>query len=70
MFAQLPFLGNPNCVLAEPRQMVFFNEYLYEAPLSEPLHAPYSRNALGRAIGLAVILVSWLPIAWLIWTLT
>ena len=50
--------------------MVFFNEYLYEAPLSEPLHAPYSRNALGRAIGLAVILVSWLPIAWLIWTLT
>ncbi len=47
--------------------MLLFDEYVYEAPV---LRAPESPHPLGLALGLALILIAWAPIAWLIWTLT
>jgi hypothetical protein len=44
------------------QQIVLFNQGAYAA--TPP---PF---ALGRALGLALILLVWAPIAWVVWTLT
>lgn len=64
-----PGSGNPNyMLLAEPDQMVLFDEETYDEAMQVP--APSQRSAAGLALGLALILISWLPIALLIWFLT
>jgi hypothetical protein len=51
-------------VLAQTEQMVLFQEKHFDA------RAPERRHALGTALGILLILLSWLPIALLIWALT
>jgi hypothetical protein len=61
--------GNANyMLLAEPNQMVLFDKESYEQAMQVPASSQYS--AVGLALGLALILISWLPIALLIWFLT
>lgn len=55
--------------IAEAEQMVLFDEYIYEAPPPVQLNASESSDASGKALGLALILVAWVPIALLIWLL-
>jgi hypothetical protein len=45
------------------QQIVFFNQDAHAATPPPPF-------ALGRALGLALILLVWAPIAWMVWTLT
>ena len=59
-------------LLAEPDQMVLFDEEPYEVPTPETVQVPASaqRSCPGKALGLVLIAVSWLPIALLIWFLS
>jgi hypothetical protein len=57
-------------LLAEMDQMVLFDEISSDAMSSRAMQAPPSLHPWGPALCLALILVSWLPIALLIWFLT
>ena len=59
-------------LLAEPDQMVLFDDETYEVLTPETLHAPASSqlSGAGLALGLALIAISWLPIVLMIWLLT
>jgi hypothetical protein len=59
-------------LLAEPDQMVLFDDETYGVVSPETLYAPVSsqHSGAGLALGLALIALSWLPIALLIWLLT
>lgn len=57
-------------LLAEPDQMVLFDEYSNRATPSGVPNAPASLHPYGPALCLGLILFSWLPIALLIWFLT
>jgi hypothetical protein len=59
-------------LLAEPDQMVLFDNETYGVLSPETLHAPVPSqySGAGLALGLALIALSWLPIALLIWFLT
>jgi hypothetical protein len=48
---------------ATEQQMVLFNEGASAATPPPPF-------ALGRVLGVALILLVWAPIAWMVWTLT
>ena len=52
-------------MFAETEQLLLFHEFCdYEAL------PPSATDALGLVLGLALIVIAWLPIVWLIWTLT
>ena len=51
-------------MLAETEQLPF-HEFCDYQPLP-----PSATYALGPVLGLPVIVIAWLPIVWLIWTLT
>ena len=59
-------------LLAEPDQMVLFDEQTYEVLTPESLQAPESSqlSGAGLLLGFALVVLSWLPIALLIWLLT
>jgi hypothetical protein len=59
-------------LLAEPDQMVLFDEQAYEDLTPELPQAPESSelSGAGLLLGLALVVLSWLPIALLIWLLT
>jgi hypothetical protein len=59
-------------LLAEPDQMVLFDDEIYEVLTPETLQAPASSqlSGAGLALGLALIAISWLPIVLVIWLLT
>jgi hypothetical protein len=48
---------------ATAQQIVFFDQDAYAATPPPPF-------ALGRVLGVALILLVWAPIAWMVWTLT
>jgi hypothetical protein len=52
-------------MLSEKEQLVLFHEFRDYEPLP-----PSATEALGSVLGLALIVITWLPIVWLIWTLT
>ena len=60
--------GKVNCMLAETEQLLLFHEFCDYGPLSSL--PPSATDALGPVLGLALIVIAWLPIVWLIWTLT
>jgi hypothetical protein len=53
--------------IAEARQMVLFDEYTFEIA---PSFEPDTRCGWAIALGAVLVLLAWVPIAWLIWTLT
>lgn len=57
-------------LLAEPDQMAFFDEFIYEDLPTEAMQAPASSHPSGAALAIALVIFSWLPIALLIWLFT
>ncbi len=55
-------------MLAETEQLLLFHEFRGYEPVPSP--PPSASDALGRLLGLLLIVIAWLPIVWLIWTLT
>ena len=55
-------------MLAETEQLLLYHEFCDYEPLSSL--PPSATDALGPVLGLALIVMAWLPIVWLIWTLT
>jgi hypothetical protein len=56
---------------AKQMQMVLFDAHTFEIPSSQDAaQAPESRSAWGLALGAALIILAWAPIALLIWALT
>ncbi len=57
--------------VTEAKQMVLFDEYTYETRRWPESQEDWeSRSAWGIALAVALILISWAPIALLIWMLT
>jgi hypothetical protein len=56
-------LGKALYMTATAQQIVFFDQDAYAATPPPPF-------ALGRVLGVALILLVWAPIAWMVWTLT
>jgi hypothetical protein len=53
---------------AKQKQMVLFDTYTFDAPASRRVgQAPQSRSAWALALGPALIILAWAPIALLIW---
>ena len=64
-----PGSGKANYVLlAEPKQMVLFDEETYRKAMQ--VRASSHRSAAGPALGLVLIVLLWLPIALSIWFFT
>ena len=59
-------------LLAEPDQMALFDERTYEDLTPESPQVPESSelSGAGLLLGFALVVLSWLPIALLIWLLT
>lgn len=59
-------------LLAEPDQMVLFEERTYEDLTPESPQVPDSPqlSGAGLLLGFALVVLSWLPIALLVWLLT
>ena len=59
--------GKVNYMLAVTEQLPLFESYDYQPVQSVQ---PCATDALGPVLGLALIVIAWLPVVWLIWTLS
>ena len=55
-------------MLAETEQLLLFHEFRGYEPVSS--FPPSAFDALGPLLGLVLVVIAWVPIVWLIWTLT